>query len=92
MLSSVSNYPENEDEIKLCLHHYQSYRNSVKEDLKIDYVCEAIDITARSIESNLDYLYHYQFIDVARFEFLGDSIIEAEDCGLKGIMLLYLQI
>ena len=40
MLSSFFDYPESEDEIKMCLHHYQRYYNSVKEDLKSDYACK----------------------------------------------------
>ena len=67
----------------ICLQHYQRYYNSVKEDLKSDHACEAIEKVARSIESNMDYLCHYEFIDVTTFDFIGDSIIEAVNCELK---------
>ena len=36
-----------------------------------------------SIESNMEYLYHYKFIDVTKFDFVGDSIVEASSSGLK---------
>ena len=64
-------------------HYYQSYYNSVKGDLKSDHACLAIDEVARSIETNMKYVYHYHFIDVTTFDFLGNSIVEVANCGLK---------
>ena len=51
MLSSFFDYPESEDEMKMCLHYYQRYYNSVKEELKGDHVCKHIEEVAMSIES-----------------------------------------
>ena len=86
------NYPESENEMKMYLHHYQSYYNSVKKDIKSDHACEIIEEVAISIERNMKYLCHYHFIDVTTFDFVGDSIAEAKNCGLKGVMLLFLKI
>ena len=36
-----------------------------------------------SIESNMEYLCDYKFIDITTFNFVGDSIIEASNNGLK---------
>ena len=36
-----------------------------------------------SIESNMKYLCHYKFIDVITFDFVGYSIAEEANCGLK---------
>ena len=69
--------------VKLCLCHYQNYYNRVKKNFKSDYACLAINKIARSIETNMKYLCHYRFIDLIIFDFLGDSIIEGENCGLK---------
>ena len=38
---------------------------------------------AISIERNMEYLCHYEFIDVTIFDFIGDSIFEVVNCGLK---------
>ena len=37
MLSSFFNYSESEGEMDMYIHHYQSYHNSFKEDLKSDH-------------------------------------------------------
>ena len=31
----------------------------------------------------MEYLCHYKFIDVTTFDFVGDSIVEASNSGLK---------
>ena len=76
-------YPESEDEMKMCIHHHQRYYNSVNEELKSDHTCKSIGEVAMSIESNMEYLWHYKFIDVTTFDFVGDSIIEVSNSGLK---------
>ena len=55
----------------------------MKEELKSDHACTIIEEVALSIESYMKYLCHYEFIDVTTFDFVGDSIIEAANCGLK---------
>ena len=70
--------------MKLCLHHYQSYYNSVKRDLK-NHACLAIEGVAISIENNTEYLYHYKSIDITAFDFIGNSIVEAANFGLKEV-------
>ena len=69
----------------MCLHYYKSYYISVNEDIKSDHTCDIIDGVARSIERNMNYLCHYHFIDVTNFDFFGDNIVEATNCGLKRV-------
>ena len=76
-------YLESEDEIKIYLRYYQRYYNSVKKELKVDHACKNIKEVAMSIESNIQYFCCYKFIDVTIFDFLGDSIVEASNSGLK---------
>ena len=35
------------------------------------------------IEASMEYLCHYKFIDVTTFDFVGNSIVEASNSGLK---------
>ena len=83
MILSFFNYPGSDIGIKLCFHHYQSYYNSVEEDLKIDDASSIIEVISRSLESNMEYLCHYYVIDVNIFIFLSDSIVEAANYGLR---------
>ena len=69
--------------MKMRLHYHQSYYKSVREDLKSDYTCNIVEEVARSIEINMKYLCHYHFIDVATFDFVGDTVVEVANCGLK---------
>ena len=69
--------------MKNYLHHYQSYYNSVKKEVKSDHACGIIEEVARSIEGNMKYSCHYYFIDVTKFDFLCDSIVGPVNCGLK---------
>ena len=36
-----------------------------------------------SIENSMKYFCRYHFIDVTSFGFIGDSIVEGSNCGLK---------
>ena len=83
ILSSFFNYPEIEDEMKMCLRHYQRNHNSVKEELKSDHACTYIEEVIIPIENNIEYLCRYKFIDVTTFGFVGDIIVKASNSGLK---------
>ena len=50
------------------LRHYQNYYKSVKEELKSDHACTIIEEVVILTESNMKYLYHYEFIDKNTFD------------------------
>ena len=56
MLSYFYYYPESEDEMKICLRHYQHYYNIINEDLKSNRACNHIEEIVMSIESNMEYV------------------------------------
>ena len=85
MLSSSIDYPESEDKMRMCIQHYQQYYNSVKEELKSDNSCKYIEEVAMSIEINMEFLCHYNFIDVTTLYLVGDSIVEGSNSGLKRV-------
>ena len=84
MLSELFDYVETEDEMKTHLKHYHRYYNTIKHDLKSEYVQCEIEKIVNRIEENLKHICHCYFINVTTFGFLGDSIFEAENSGLKG--------
>ena len=49
----------------------------MEEELRSYHACTHIEEVAMSIIIKKEYLCHYKFIDVATFDFVGDSIIEA---------------
>ena len=51
--------------------------------MKSDYVTEAIDKIVISVKNKLEYVAHYNFMNVSTFGFLGDSIVEAANSGIK---------
>ena len=75
--------PDIECEMKICLRHYRNYYKSFKKELNIDHACEAIEDVSMSIENNMEYFCHYQFIDVTLFDIVGDIIVEASISVLK---------
>ena len=54
-----------------------------KRKIKSDNTCKHIEEVSMSIKRNIEYLYHYKFIDVNTFDFVGDSIVETSNHGLK---------
>ena len=83
MLSDLFVYVETEAEMNLTLNHFKRYYNSIKSQLKSEYVQKEIEDIALSIENKLKYICHCYFIDVTTFGFLGDSIAEAANSGIK---------
>ena len=45
--------------------------------------CESIEQVVLSIQNNLQFVAHCYFKDVCTFDFLGDSIVESANSGLK---------
>ena len=51
--------------------------------LRSKVVYDNISTILESIENNLQYLCHAYFINLTTFDFLGDSIVEAANNGIK---------
>ena len=82
-VSRLFDYVESESEMKLCIKDYQLYYQSRKKSFNNEALCESIEKILKSIENNLSYLCHYYFRDITTFDFLGDSIAEAVNSGIK---------
>ena len=85
ILSDLFDYVETEAVMYLTLKHFKRYYNSVKSKLKSECVQKEIEHIEISIETNLKYISHYYFIDVTTFVFLGDSIVETANSGIKTV-------
>ena len=83
MLTDLFDYVETEDEMKLTIKHFKRYYAKVKSQLKSEYVQQEVEAIALSIETNLSFICNCYFKDVTTFGFLGDSIVEAANSGLK---------
>ena len=55
----------------------------IKSSLKSDYVTEAIEKIVISVQNKLEYVTHNNFMRISTFGFLGDSIVEATNSGMK---------
>ena len=64
MLSDLFDYVETEAEMNLPLKPFKKYHNSVKSQLKSEFVQKEIEHIAMSIETNLKCISHFYFIDV----------------------------
>ena len=69
VLSDLFDYVETEAEMHLILKHFKRYYNSVKSQLNSEYVQKEVEHIAMSIETNLKYISHFYFIDIATFFF-----------------------
>ena len=83
MLEKLFNYVENEQEMKICIDDYKNYYQSHKLSFKNDALCEGIEDILISLDNNLLHFSHCYFIKTTTFDFLGDSIAEAFNSGLK---------
>ena len=54
----------------------------MKKYFKRDNECKCVEEVG-SIKDNMRYVYHYHFISVTTFDFLGDITVEESNCGLK---------
>ena len=82
-LQKLFNYIETEEELKICVADYNSYYQSQKVSFRNEALCTAIEDIFLSLNANMKYFCHCYFIDVTTFDFLGDSIAEAFNSGLK---------
>ena len=83
ILSDLFDYVETEHELNTHLIHYHRYYNNVKQELKSEYAQCAIEKLVNRIEENLKHICHCYVINMSTFGFLGDSIVEAANSGLK---------
>ena len=76
-------YVETKDEMMSSLNQFHTYYKKVKSSLKSDYLEESIEKIIISIKNKLEYVAHYKFMSVSTFGFLGDSIVETTNSGMK---------
>ena len=69
--------------MKTSFTHYERYYNTIKCEIKSEYVQQAIEKIALSIKTNIKYICHCYFINVTTFGFVWDSIAEAANSGIK---------
>ena len=83
MLGDMFDYVETKDEMMSSLNHFHTYYKKVNYSLKSDHVAEAIEKIVISVKIKIEYVAYYKFMSVSTFGFLGDSIVEAADSGMK---------
>ena len=83
MISKIFNYVESEREMNSTIKHYKHYFSIIKDSLKSEPACVSIEKIINAIDNNLLYISHYYFKDVTTFDYLGDSIAEAQNSGIK---------
>ena len=65
------------------IKHYRHFYSIIKESLKSEPACISIEKIINTIDNNLLYISHYYFKDVITFDFVGDSIAEAQNSSIK---------
>ena len=55
----------------------------MKETIRSDPVCEAVEEITLSVSNNLKHICHCYFKDVTTFDYLGDSIVEGSNASIK---------
>ena len=83
MIAKIFNYVESEAEMNSSIKHYKNFYSIIKQSLKSEPACLSIEKIINSIDNNLIYISHYYFKDVITFDYLGDSIAEAQNSGIK---------
>ena len=83
MLSDIFSYIETPAEMEMLWIHTVKYYASIRNVLRSDSCCESIDRIVLSLKNNMEYIAHYMFKHVTTFDFLGDSIAEAANSGIK---------
>jgi len=86
-VSVLFDYVETVQELDVAFKHYHKYYHWVKKELNSMPACESIEQVVLSIQNNLQFVAHCYFKDVCTFDFLGDSIVESANSGLKSSSL-----
>ena len=82
-LERLFDYIETEEELKICINDYKGFYHNEKANFQNEALCTSIEDIFLSLECNLRHICHCYFKDVTTFDFLGDSIAEAFNSGLK---------
>ena len=82
-MSSIFDYLENIQELKMTIRDYKKYYSSHKQSFSNESLCESIESIILSIDTQLKYISHPNFLTTTAIDFLGDSIVEAVNSGLK---------
>ena len=82
-MTQIFDYVETFDEMWITISDYESYYKLVKDKIKSEPVCVAIDDIILSISNQLKYISHSYFKDVTTFDYLGDSIVEGTNSSIK---------
>ena len=82
-MSSVFNYVESNEELRNTITDYKRIYQYHKDSFSNDALCESIESIILSIDTQIKYISHSNFINITTFDFLGDSIAEAVNSGLK---------
>ena len=69
--------------MRLSIRDYETYYNLMKERIRSDPVCEAVEEIMLSVSNNLKHICHCYSKDVTIFDYLGDSIVEGSNASLK---------
>ena len=83
MLSDIFDYVESKPEMVCSLNNFDNYYQRIKVSLKSESVNEAIEKIVISLKNKLQFVAHYNFMNVSTFGFLGDSIVEACNSAMK---------
>ena len=83
MLGNLFDYVESKEEMTCCMNHFNIYYKKIQPSLKSDNVIEEIDKIVTSVSNKLKWVAHYNFMRISTFGFLGDSIVEAANSGIK---------
>ena len=79
----IFDYVKSKPEMVCSLNNFDKYYQRIKVSLKSEYVNEAIEKIVISLKNKLQFIAHYNFMNVSTFGFLGDSIVEACNSALK---------
>ena len=83
ILSNFFYYVESANDLTELQRWYKDFFRNNKKDLKSEHVCKSIEDIYGSILNNIEYVAHNFFKDVTPLDFVGDSIVEAANSGIK---------
>ena len=82
-ISKIFDYVESRVELMNTITDYKNYYQHHKTSFSNESLCQSIESIIISLDSQLKYISHSYFLDRTTFDFLGDSIVEAVNSGLK---------
>lgn len=82
-MSRIFDYVESSAELRNTIADYKNYYQFHKNSFSNESLCESIESVMISLDTQVKYISHSHFFDRTTFDFLGDSIVEAVNSGLK---------